>query len=271
VKLKIFLTCFFISLLFPGYVKAVTITIDDYPQTISSEPFNVTVSVSGAQDGFNYLRADLYKDGTQNYFGETDNLTEWYSGSSGTSYYKIEIINATASATFRARLNDPLPSNYVGSGEYKMRIRRYTSSGAQASSDTQNPVTVNITVSTPSPAPQQTSTPEPTATPTITPQPTPTATATPKPTPTVKSSPLPSLIAKEEESIMDEEEKNMEVLGANVTSPLPETVTEDGGKKKEIPFVAAIFLVGGVVAFILAGISFARIQKGDSAKTENTT
>lgn len=116
-----------------------------------------------------------------------------------------------------------------------------------------------------------TSTPGPTTTPTYTSQPTPTKTATPKPSltskPTASSTPLKTGDSNE----TNESDAGTEVLGANISSSLPPTVSEDSGEKKEIPFTAAIFLVGGVVAFILAGISFRKIQKGDGAKNENIT
>lgn len=120
----------------------------------------------GASSGTNYIRVDLYKDGTQNYFGETYNGSDWYSGSDGKQYFPITIIDSksTASAALQARTGVPSISDYDGQGSYKMRIRRYTTSGGQGSEDPNtSAVSVAITISTPTPTP--TFTPQPTATP----------------------------------------------------------------------------------------------------------
>ena len=58
-------------------VLAVTLTISDVPTSVTEEPFSVNVSVDGANPGQNYLRIDLYKEGTTNYFGETENGEDW--------------------------------------------------------------------------------------------------------------------------------------------------------------------------------------------------
>ena len=149
----------------------------------------------GASSGTNYIRVDLYKDGTQNYFGETYNGNDWYSGSDGKQYFPITIIDSksTASAVLQARTGVPSISDYDGQGSYKMRIRRYTASGGQGSEDpNSSAVSVAITISTPTPTP--TFTPQPTATPrqslvaTVTPSATKSPTPSPNslaPTPTV--------------------------------------------------------------------------------------
>lgn len=98
---------FFLLFIFPQKIFAVTIEISNYPAVIGTDPFNVNVYVSGPSDGKNYLRIDIYKESTTNYFGETYNGADWYSGSSGTSYFAVDIINSTASATLQGRVGNP--------------------------------------------------------------------------------------------------------------------------------------------------------------------
>lgn len=161
-------------------VFAVSVGITNFPSSISSDSFTVNVSVLGASSGTNYIRVDLYKDGTSNYFGETYNGSDWYSGSEGKQYFPITIINSksTASASLQSRLGAPNSSDYDGQGSYKMRIRRYTSSGGQGSEDPNNSA-VSIVINMP------TSTPVPTSVPTPAPvsnSPTPISYKTPTPT-----------------------------------------------------------------------------------------
>ena len=173
-------------------VAAVTITLNNVPANISAEPFTVNVTVSGATSATNYLRVDLFKDGTSNYFGETWNDTAWYGGSSGSAYKPISIVSEQDTVSdVTARVGSPSASEYPGLGSYKLRVRRYTAAGNQASGDTQTPADVNIDLSGPTP----TATPSPTPTPTETTTPTPTATPTPTPTgePTVEPTATPTV------------------------------------------------------------------------------
>ena len=190
---------FLLLLAFPTKSFAVTVSITNYPSSISADPFSISVSILGASSGTNYIRVDLYKDGTQNYFGNTYNGSDWYNGSEGKQYYPITIIDSksTASATLQTRTGVPSISDYDGQGSYKMRVRRYTASGGLGSEDPNNTsVAVTISIPTPTPTPTPTATPQAsqsqaTATPTIakTPSPSPTKTTiTPSPKPTEDSS-----------------------------------------------------------------------------------
>lgn len=150
-----------IILIIAGYLflatpaLAVSITASNIPSSITDQSFTINVSISGAFAGINYLRVDLYKDTTTNYFGETYNNSSWYNGSDGKQYFPITIISGqTWSSTVQARVGNPSSTDYPGSGAYKLKIRRYTSSGSQSSGDTQTPqdVTISLTSYTPSPA-----------------------------------------------------------------------------------------------------------------------
>lgn len=133
---------------------AVTVTISNIPTTITDQLFNFDVSISEAGAGTNYLRVDLYKDGSANYFGETYNSNTWYSGSDGKQYLPITILSGqTWNGSIQGRVGSPSLTDYSGSGNYKLKIRRYTSSGTAASSDTQTPQDIVVNLSSPSPSP----------------------------------------------------------------------------------------------------------------------
>lgn len=191
-----FISCFcFFSLLFvfisPAF--AVSVNVVNAPTSISSDAFSVSVNVTGASAGTNYLRVDLYKDGTTNYFGETFNGQSWYASSDGTQYYLVTIgDDKSGNATIQARIGNPTAHDYDGTGIYKLRVRRYTSSGNPASGDDMSSVQVAIIfptiTDTPAPTPTPTKIPTPTPTarvPTATPSQKVPATATIKPAPTV--------------------------------------------------------------------------------------
>ncbi|KKP98760.1 MAG: Drug resistance transporter, EmrB/QacA subfamily [Candidatus Levybacteria bacterium GW2011_GWB1_36_18] len=187
-KICLIFLAFLLLLAFPTKSFAVTVSITNYPSSISADPFSISVSILGASSGTNYIRVDLYKDGTQNYFGDTYNGSDWYNGSDGKQYYPITIVDSksTASATLQTRTGVPSVSDYDGQGSYKMRIRRYTSSGGSGSEDPNNTsVAISINIPTPTPTPTSNPTSQTTATPT------PTPVKTPTPTPKITTSPTP--------------------------------------------------------------------------------
>ena len=145
--------------LFSKPILAVTVTISNLPSSITDSAFTFNVSVSGATSGTNYLRMDLYKDGTTNYFGETYNGSSWYNGSDGKQFLPITVISGqTWNGSVQGRIGNPSSGEYPGSGTYKIKIRRYTSSGNLSSGDTQTPQDVQINYSAPSPTPTTSST-----------------------------------------------------------------------------------------------------------------
>ena len=173
--LKVLLLIFLFYFIFVVPASAVSITMRDIPATIGTDPFILSVSVEGATPGINYLRVDIYKGGTTNYFGETFTGNDWYSGSDGTKYFPITIgSDKTWAGTIQARIGDTIPNDYDGSGTYSVRIRRYTNETNYTSAEA---VQVAIAFPTFTPTPTNTPTPVPTEKPTKTPQPT----STPKP------------------------------------------------------------------------------------------
>lgn len=159
------LLVFFLSLFFfltSSPVAAVTTKITEFPNSISLEPFRLTVTINGAAAGTNYLRLDLYLDGSKNYFGETFNGETWYGESEGSKYLPITIEKeATWSGVLLGRLGQPSGAEYPGPGSYKARVRRYTGSG-NYNADEANAgavvTTIDVKSATPTP-PKPTSSP----------------------------------------------------------------------------------------------------------------
>jgi hypothetical protein len=157
---RIFSILFGVVLLFFSSQKtfAVQITLSNIPATITQDNFTISASISGALTGTNYLRLDLYKEGTSNYFGETYNNSGWYSGSDGTQYLPITIQSGISwNGQIQARIGSPSKTEYDGNGNYKLRIRRYTGSGSYNSDEAnENAVAIAIIfpTQTPTPAPQ---------------------------------------------------------------------------------------------------------------------
>ena len=158
-----------IVLLFPSPALAVTVNISNTPSTIKEDSFSFNVSVSGAQSGTNYLRANFYPVGTTKYFGYTYNNSSFYNGSDFTQYFPINIDSSgNWGGNLQAKLDTSSPY-YSGPGIYNLKVRRYTSSGSYIWS---NEVALSVPTNTTTPTP--TSSPTPTSTVAITATPSPT-------------------------------------------------------------------------------------------------
>ncbi len=246
---------FIVSFIFISKAFAVTVSVINLPSDIKDENFIITASISGASLGQNYLRVDLYKDGTSNYFGETFNGLNWYSGSDGKLYFPVTIDSSKiVLATVTARLGDPEINDYLGKGMYKLKLRRYTSSGSQAS-DQQTPVDIQINLLTPTPesssAPSPTSQSSPTASPNNSFSPVPSASYTEL---HMESSDDANL----EEDVLGETSQSAFLNAMFVTnSPVP--------KKREI-FLASeentipkILIFSGLVSILCCAILFSKL------------
>jgi hypothetical protein len=248
---------------FPQNIEAVTININNYPSTISSlDPFQVEVAVSGATNATNYLRADLYKEGTTNYFGETYNGSDWYNGSDGKLYFPVQIQNASVSATISVQIGNPTNTDYQGPGTYKLKIRRYTSSGSQSSNDTQTPADLQITYLFSTPTPTPTSSPTPTPTPTSTPVPTPTKTPIASPKPTVKAgtpTPIPTPSSQPE------------ILGESTTLPTitPSSDPKTSESNNKFPILAFVLIGVGIIFVGLSGFMAYKMRYNNNNETKN--
>ena len=261
--LALLIVCFFLLVvLFSQEIHAVTVTINSYTSSISSEIFNVEASVSGATNATNYLRVDLYKEGTNNYFGETYNGSDWYAGSDGKNYFPVQIQNSSTSAVIQAQIGNPSANSYPGPGVYKLKLRRYTSSGSQSQNDQQIPVEVQLTYVLPTPTPTDTPTPVPTATatPTSTPTPTPPPTSSSTPTPTQTQTPTVKPTQTPTASVA------AEILGASISAtPSQEVVTpavEVQTVEKDYPQTDTFTAIAvGITSIGLLGVIFYRFRK----------
>lgn len=163
--------------IFPLYVNAVTTTISNPPSSITpSDEFTINIVISGAASGTNYLKIDLYKSGTTNYFGETFNGADWHSDSEFAKYYQITVQSGTDwSGSIKGKVGNPSSSEFDGNGTYKLRIRRFRSSGSVDSNEANNSaVDIQIVSPTENPTPTTITIEEPTPTETTIPEPTPT-------------------------------------------------------------------------------------------------
>lgn len=164
-KKRIFLyTTYFFFLLFFFFsfvrtVHAVTISLSEVPSTVTQDPFSFTVAISGAKKGtINYLKMDIFQNGSSHYFGFTQNGNDFYNDTDFSHYPQVTIDESgSASATLVGKADFSSPY-YEGSGSYSIRVRRYTSSGAY-SADESNQSIVSILLQGPAP-----STPTPTQT-----------------------------------------------------------------------------------------------------------
>lgn len=157
VRCLIFLSVYFC---FVKSIAAVATTITELPQTISSEPFSLKITVSGAGEGNNYLRLDIYKLGSTEYFGETFNGLAWYSDNDFNQYNSVNIESGSDwSGELLGKVGMPNLTQYAGPGIYMLRIRRYTSSGNYNPTEANNSamqVNIDVQLLTPTTAPNPT-------------------------------------------------------------------------------------------------------------------
>lgn len=115
----------------------------------SSDSLNISVQLSG-QNGNSkfYLKPALTKSGSSNYFGLTKVGSSWIKNSQ--SYSDQLAITTDASGSWSVQIEfkvDPDDSGFTGTGEYILKVGRYSASG---SGPTWSPeLVVNITDNTP--------------------------------------------------------------------------------------------------------------------------
>lgn len=238
----------------PTPISAVSVNIINYPTTITDDAFTITASISGAATGTNYLRVDVYKEGTNNYFSETFNNSDWYSGSDGKQYLPISVKTGVVwNGAIQARIGDYSNTDYDGSGSYRIRLRRYTSSGGLGSEDASlSSVSIKLAVPTATPIP--TETPEPTATPKISKSPTATTIPTKSPTtnPTQKKL-LPTLKAFDT-SVLGSSTKSANKKPSSTPSPFVKKKSEVLIKGSAAQSLSAIFIIAGGLLVMGCGI-----------------
>ncbi len=137
-------------------------------------PVTVTASVSGFSPGETIgIKGAFFADGSSNYFGYTQNGTDWIKNSA-----KNELQRTVAVGTWDGTLSvraDTEDTGFTGDGTYAFRLRYYFGDGKSGWSGN----SVRASVTAPSPTPTITVTPSPT--PTVKPSRTPTPTPRPVP------------------------------------------------------------------------------------------
>lgn len=158
--LKILLVAIVLLVLInPSQVFAVSLNISNVPAIIVDQPFQFNGSITGAQKGTNYLRVSLSPLGTTNYFGYTFNGSFFYNGSDFSLYLPVNIDSSgNWSGVIIGKL-DSSSSYYKDSGQYNLKVRRYTSASSYLWS---NEVNINIQTDSSMPTPNPTATPTPT-------------------------------------------------------------------------------------------------------------
>lgn len=249
-------TALVFSFIFSSSCIAVTVTLSDVPSTITTEQFTLTASVSGAQAGTNYLKIDLFKDGSQNYFGETNTPQGWYGGSDYAQTFPITIVaNTFWSGQIQGKLGTPSMTQYDGLGTYKLRVRRFTSSGSYIASDA-FPIGIAVPTQTPTP----TNTPTPTDTPTPTRTPTPTKTPSPTPADDEEITPAKISIVSTKKvlsptAVLGDSTASAAFLEEEVSvTRLISQKTQPVKKASPINFIPFLFIFGGLFVLISCGI-----------------
>ncbi len=245
--------------LFLGSIQktnAVAVSIPTYPSIITDDSFVITASISGATNGTNYLRIDIFKDGTTNYFGETFNGFDWYGGSTFSQYLPVTIQSGAWQGSLQGRIGSPTIGQYDGEGAYKIRLRRYTNGGGNTASEANSSavaISIVLPTATPTPTDVPTSTPVPTAAAVKTPTPTPSK----NPTPTLKANPTAT---SSSETLISSE--SADILGASESANDIKFKDEKVASIKTKNSGINISLVVGVVLLSACGILLFRQIKG---------
>lgn len=273
-RFRIFLSLLIIicfgSSVFSSSVFAVTVGISTPSASIDQgQDLDLDVFLFCINCGDSYLRGVFFETG-DNYFGLTQNNNgDWIGTSSDrTKYFKVakeELINNSWSGKLKFKI-DMDNSYYKGSGNYSVKVGRYTSSsGSSATWSDSYFVNVVGPTSTPTPTPTPTSTPTPTFTPTPTPTNSPTPTSTP--TPSLKSSTSPTSSPKITASPKILVASTSSVLGESaastagaVISPKPKAQAIKSSKAQNL--LTPVLLILGALAVLGTGLSLFWLKRG---------
>lgn len=155
----------------------------------SSPPYNenseITIHVIvdiNSTDGATYYLGAAFRRDSGNYCGLTLSEGNWVKyGSDGNKYFKINMQNNKWEGDIKIKI-DNSSSSCKESGDYKLKIKRYTENSEFFDDQPEHTLAFNLPSPTATPTPTNTPTPNPTSTPTPTPTNIPTPTKTPTPT-----------------------------------------------------------------------------------------
>ncbi len=291
-KFKLFLFAvslsFFIFFFPTKAFAAITFSISTSQQSISqTDELSITVTITGLTSCATcYLQAAFTSaTGNPSYLGYTQqNGGSWYqyitSPSPETiqsSFFSFQPSVGSWTGVLKAKV-DTQDSDYVGTGQYIVKVMRYTGNSSSGSwSDDSLAVTVNDNTPSPTFTPAPTNTPAPTSTPTKPPPPTPTskpaATSTPKPastatpaltakaTPTHTPTPTPTP-TKTEAKITTTSAVLAKKIGKPSKTPIPTLTNKNAAVLGTSTNIFPQLLIGaGVLCFASCGILGFRIYK----------
>ncbi|MBI4037261.1 hypothetical protein HY385_02460 [Candidatus Daviesbacteria bacterium] len=219
----------------------------------ADEEIEATVNLSLQNQGNKtyYLEGAFKKEGGDYYFGQTWNDTDWVGYTATNADKSLKSITTSAEGTWSGTLKiklDTTSSQFTGSGNYILKINRFTLSGSSPTpSDDQDTLVVTAS-STPTPTSTPTDSPTPTATSTPTPTPTTTPTATKTPTPTKRAiTDSPTITIPPD------------LLGVSTTQTPTPSATPSATQNTthaSIFSVKNLFFAGGGIVLLLTGILF---------------
>lgn len=252
------LFCLLSLLIFPSRALA-AIELTANIKESDGETITLEVNLTGTSNSY-YLQGLFTKPGKTDYFGYTQNhQADWFLVDATPSkefitsnFFKTEPNNDSWSDELKVK-NDPENKNYKDSGEYELKIRRYT---GNSTSHTGGEVVVitslDYVLPTPSPSPASTQESTPTPTPTPTPESTLASTSY-----KITTTPTPR---GEIAGASDSAEINLATFTIDLSpSPEPE---EEKQKKSKTPLA----LAGAGLTFTAAGGAYFYQQKKKKPK-----
>lgn len=140
-------------------------TFSAAPSSVNSDQtFSVSVVLSNDKPNQElYLKGAFFKDGSTNYFGKTQiNGTLVKNSASYSDQQKITTDSGGNWSGSLTVMPDDSDSGFTGSGNYKFKIAKYTSSGSGPTWTDSVTITINY-IATPAPSSNPTATPKPSA------------------------------------------------------------------------------------------------------------
>ncbi|MGE5041846.1 MAG: hypothetical protein ACM3IJ_03000 [Candidatus Levyibacteriota bacterium] len=256
-------------LFFSSIVYASSISTSANIKQITAEteiPVQTDLSIN-SQEGTNYfLRGVFFKPGTNDYCGYTWNGSSFFSGpysgnSAWKNFYLASVANSSWSGTLKVKI-DPVDSGCSTSGTYSFKVQRFTNSGS-ATFDSQNELSFEVTV----PTPTSTTAPTPTqmkVTPTKIPMPTtykPSKINSPtplKPSSNLVEPPLVSSLSATEKAL------SVSSISSQIKGELPTPVKEEiaGISEKKNNGAWILFLGFGILATACGILLFQKYRNG---------
>lgn len=248
----------------PSAFAAINLNISNLQTT--SDYYSINASVSGiASSSACYVQAMFTAPGDPHYFGSTWSSTgSWfnYQSSPSPDFIKANFVKLENDQPTTILVKpDFADSDYKGTGEYSLKLKRYTGNSSSSAGES-NSLTINLAQSTPSPTHSaanpplaETSTPTLTQTPTSTPTKIPTTTPTPTSTPSKTITPTP-FASPNPPSGGEGGTPTPEVLSASVSSQ----INQPGPISQNLPTASNqpnLYLVGaGLVTTGLSGLLY---------------